>query len=1456
VLLVNASSANGLNVEVQTIEHSKILYFDESCAVQNSIQDSTQKDYVDIDALADSLTRKVLGENRVVDALDPEKTYTLPLGLVKDIGGVSYVIVLDELTFTPSGAVMKAYMSLSLPGSSKKIGLVADEVKVGVNGIEAAKLKMLHNREQDFLGQNIEIIADSTYVEWDCNGYKGLQLTAKMGLSPKVFKKINTGSGSTVIGDTVKARISCYAEDLNDIIINASLDPFQLTKLDGYSFYPEEIVIDLSDKRNVDGMVFPPKYNSVFFDGNDKSLWRGLYIKSLKMQLPKKFARGGIAPKVAAQNFLIDIEGISGNLSYSGNLLSLEQGKIGGWKFSVNSISLSLEKNHISGYGMEGGILLPITEPNKPLDYKASIDANSNFLFRVSLPGSINAPVFGDGTSLNLDSNSKITVAYKDGEYYPKAELNGTMNVKVSSSGIDLANIAFQGLVVQTVEPKIDIKGFSMTSGAMSGFPVQINNIELERDIKDSLLGLRFDATANLMKESLNGSTQFVVWAKNENDQGWRYKETELRGILIDAKTSVFELKGALANYKNDATYGNGYYGYVNMSVEPGITVEAAAQFGNVNGTRYWFADAGVALPTGIPVLPGFAIYGFGGGAYYHMSRTMPTEIKMEEQNGSKVQDSTTVNKGKNQSSSPFKLGETPSGVKYTPSSSVGLGVLASVIIGTAPKPNAFNGTATFGIEFNSSGGVNKISFNGDGRFMTDLKDKSEPKVRATVNIEYVFRNKELFGNAKAYFNVANVVKGSGANNLAGEVSFYFARSDWYIYVGTPTNPVGLEFMGFLKSKSYLMLGSLLPDFPSLPSEVSNLSKDIDFSNLRNQELARNAGGFAFGASIRANTGEREFLIFYGKFDMGAGFDIMLTNYGSEAHCEGRAGSLGVNGWYAQGQAWAWVDASIGIKVKVFGKKKKFNFMDAGFAAVLAAQLPNPTYLAGAVEADYNVLGGLVKGKCHFEFSVGEQCKLVGGSAVEGVTAIAQLMPRANESDVDVFVTPQVIFNIPVNKEFAILDNDGITKKFRLIVDYCRIEHNGRELSARQEWNSQKDVLALKPIAVLPGEATLKFVARVKFQVYENRTWQDYKVNGVVETEYKEITFKTGPAPDYITENNVEYTYPVRNMVNFYKNEYGKCYIKVGQDIAYLFNKPGNWRYEAHFKSGENTSIVPVNYLSNEQRVEFVVPDNLVNEAIYTLKVVRVEDTNKRFVADKNVMRSEKVLSQELTLTKKEAEEKITDESITELYSLLFRTSKFNTFGEKLNGLHSSYTYVIISNNIKQLHIKFQGSPPDYELFDSYEQDIIKVQAVLDETPWYTDNYKDLVYKRYPLADGLEITYRDVSIVGVPPVNTASMVGYGTFPNLDEASISIGKVIFNDYSINRIEHNICYYVSTDWAHLRGKSFNISSSSADVVKLRNSTYQGLYWQSNYPVLVKYYIPGNAEPTSTYKLNIRY
>ena len=88
-----------------------------------------------------------------------------------------------------------------------------------------------------------------------------------------------------------------------------------------------------------------------------------------------------------------------------------------------------------------------------------------------------------------------------------------------------------------------------------------------------------------------------------------------------------------------------------------------------------------------------------------------------------------------------------------------------------------------------------------------------------------------------------------------------------------------------------------------------------------------------------------------------------------------RHGIRGVNGWYGSGQAYTYLYGVFGVQAKVFGKTYRLPIVSGSSAVLLQAQLPNPIWLKGDVALQYNVLGGLVKGRGNFELEFGEQCK-------------------------------------------------------------------------------------------------------------------------------------------------------------------------------------------------------------------------------------------------------------------------------------------------------------------------------------------------------------------------------------------------------------------------------------------------------------------------------------------------
>src|SRR5690606_13023558 len=153
--------------------------------------------------------------------------------------------------------------------------------------------------------------------------------------------------------------------------------------------------------------------------------------------------------------------------------------------------------------------------------------------------------------------------------------------------------------------------------------------------------------------------------------------------------------------------------------------------------------------------------------------------------------------------------------------------------------------------------------------------------------------------------------------------------STWYLHVGTPSNPIGVRIgiKGLsIKTTSYFMAGHNLPAFPSPPQQVVSVLQQSGLkyvNDISSKDLA-GGRGLAFGAGINVNTGDLRFLIFYANFAAGIGFDVMLKDYG-DAHCQGSTERIGVNGWYAHGQAYAYLQGELGVRIKIGPIRKRIS---------------------------------------------------------------------------------------------------------------------------------------------------------------------------------------------------------------------------------------------------------------------------------------------------------------------------------------------------------------------------------------------------------------------------------------------------------------------------------------------------------------------------------------------------
>jgi hypothetical protein len=1490
-LILSASDSYGTG-ETRTFESlnssSNLVSLPKSTldADVTTVPDSIKTQIQKINALANQVT----SENRLINVLDPSVIIEYPIGIVKSGGDLNYAIILNQDEITKTGSTLNAFMSFKIPQTGDSLAFSAKNISLSKNAglVSDIKLELLTNQYFK-LGDNITVKilggTGQTYVIAGCDGFKSMSISAEIYFSNTVFLCENPATGAILPDKQLKTSFTATITDWNDLLVQLSLDPFQIKGIDGFGFEVKNLVLDFSDLNNATGMVFPKGYESSYFVDGNQNLWRGLYIQKATVRLPPQFKKKSGSTTSSARvaidgtNLIIDNEGFSGKLE-ADNLLTLSEGDMGGgWSFSVDKFSLSVKANSLEAAGFSGKVKVP--ELDSTLIYSAIISMDGDFTFSATTTkkNSFNMWV----ATLDLYPNSTIEVKSVDGKFLPKAILNGKLSVSASledkpdkesdqSKNVSLADIEFQGLQLQTVSPRVTCCAFSLGSEkaqqAMASFPIQIKSIG--GSIADTKASLTIDMTLNLTS-AFSGEGGFTVIGEKSgsgDSATWKFKTIVVNNITINVATGPIKMNGTIIFFKQNATYGNGFQGSISAEFGSGIKAGATALFGKISSNRYWFADASVSFSSGLPLFTGIGAYGFGGGAYFHMKQASYTT--------SSTTSATTAT----------TIGKSLSGIVYMPDSTTFLGVKASMKIGTYPKDEPFNGDVGFEIAFNSSYGVKFIQFSGNGYFMTPpipvsmtsitegckkiaAGGKGDPSadqsstrgsITASVLISYDFDNDVLHGDLKVYVNVGGLIKGVNANNLAGEAVLHFASDEWYIYIGTPSQPVGISIMGLYKTESYFMVGTKILDSPAPPAEVSSILGGIDLDYTKDLNELGAGSGIAFGSRLTVSTGDITFLLFYANLTAGMGFDVMLKNYGN-ATCSGSSDPLGINGWYANGQAYAYVEGKVGINVKLFMIKKKVEILSLGVAAILQAKLPNPMWMHGAVGGYFSVMGGVVKGNCKFEFTIGNDCKIEGGSALNNLDVISAVTPSVGATDVSVFTKPQAVFNYQVEKPFELVDLDDIKKTFRVKLDYFNVTDGSNTVDAKQEWNSDHTVLAMRPSDILPGQKKMTASIQVSFEEYKDNTWQAVYDQGVKIVETKTADFETGTAPDYIPTDNVSYSYPIINQVNYYKDESTVGYIKLLQGQDYLFDVTSEWTQQGRFTSVTTGTKLTFKFTYDRSgnEISFTRPDGLSNSEIYKFELVNVPATTTTSI-DANVDSVVTKVSSgsdenDVSVKTQTAEGSISELKEKSIYTSYFRTSTYNSLSQKLSSSNNNKAWLWpIRTNVEVLYTTLNVTETfdNFEIHGLKEIPLIHASAVLNDNKWFNNIMNPIIYQDYPITPVLLIS----DTMGIPPVNAIYVYQSNDQKELTESEISNGAASqISEYT--SFAFNLSNYMDYDLSNLKDE---IANSYLGHITTRMATVlNGKMWlltSGTYQIDVGYYLPGKTTANSTTRLNIIY
>ena len=629
-------------------------------------------------------------------------------------------------------------------------------------------------------------------------------------------------------------------------------------------------------------------------------------------------------------------------------------------------------------------------------------------------------------------------------------------------------------------------------------FKNEVLSMSVEGTVK-LIEGLDLSATAGMtINARLSGVTAV---AKNFDFSkiSFKYEGTQFDKASFSSSFAGMKLGGELVA-SDDAKYGKGYKGSLDFTM-PGdlFTATATGGYYELEDYRWGYFLASVGSATGIQIPP-IALTDISAGFYFNCIRKSATEVEPQKgiigvvaglgiasSAGKDVmggnfemtvvydKDYVDANTKKEGRLTTFMLTGTLSAVSGMINSK------ATIVYQEDDIDKYFALNITVDAKADGIGGISEkmTKLNDNLAEMQTTLNAKMPKVvnNASGGLEAAFddQSKSKADKNKKANKVEEPKVGETTMSLDLRITMKekgkkLDQVKWHLYLGQPDEDLRCKFVLVdFKSKivsvnvganAYLCVGNELPnngELPPIPTKIrqfldgSTKGSGVESADITKANNARTAalkdfqaqvyGGAMMGASAWGYI-DVDLGLFYGNMGALAGFDVSLRNIGY-TQCMNLPRSPGFNGWYAEGQLYAYLYAMFGIHIDLGFWDKKIDIIDAGIGGVLRLGLPNPTYFTGEARVKLRLLAGLVNINRKFEFECGDRCDIFYGNALDnfklfgdcsvGDTIKAKGWDRDNAINPRFYMPVTIDTEAPIKEHFRVLDE---TELNRLAADF------------------------------------------------------------------------------------------------------------------------------------------------------------------------------------------------------------------------------------------------------------------------------------------------------------------------------------------------------------------------------------------------------------------------------------
>ena len=1110
-----------------------------------------------------------LHEARLVGGLLGLNSVQMPIAFSENIKGNEFTIGITDISITEEGAKANIVAGLKLamfegPNWVLFTGRDVCLHPAGFGGQYTLGLGsdiVINNTTENpnMFEVSIKGGEEGCHLSMGCAGIESLQVAGELAFPRNML--VPELPDGTIGEDKVKATFSFQINPSGQTdsvaqgthwMAALSFTPFQINKLEGWTFNVNTAYWDMSDLENPPAMVFPANY------ANTDSTFQGVYIKQVQIKAPAKMAvtdadRGS----VAVENILID-PNLYMDITAT-NLLNIDQGQMDSWAFALDTVHVGIWNNSLEGGHISGKIHVPVLDSATHIVYRAMIvqgqtenpqpgenpgDGTYGYEFSVTFTEDVKFPILA--ADATIASDSELNIFYdpsNEDNINVSAILRGVLTIDTdrlpdalpdlpaavqipgiafsigydSDEGIldEFTHIAFASVQKNISGFAISLDEFGLSSAGNNEvaalFDVSIQLSEGEEDLGGA--GVRFRIISELpdMQEILavRRAGQAVSLIKSI-----RLKRLVFDSIGINAHTGAVDIDGYIVFFNETNAEGirNKYIrGEVHVVVNAGVGVDGRLMilfgtYGTVPTTEtftfdedffsYWYVEGQILISQGIPIATGIGLYGLIGGVGRNVIQRVPDPSLGESGPNTFVP---TYN------SYEFKFG---------------------VTFGTLPDAEPFNADLIFSATI-IDGGLDAISIMGNGYIMAPVTDRASAKVTVMTDLTMLMPNAERSFSLQGYILVAVNVEGVLRGNMDGgtidnqmvRADFYAGEDTWFFYMGKPEmnydddfDPRGsaLLTLEFLEAdlKGYLMIGEGIPtQLPPLPPEVKRILDNPggDYSgtsaSAARQAPTPTSSGFAHGAYVAIRADIDAYLL-YANLAVYLGFDMNMSKRGTT--CAQTGELIGINGWYVEGQAYVGLEGGMGLRINILGAERDFELFRLAAAVALVGGGPKPFYFTGRAAVAYSILGGKIKGNSSFTMNIGERCSPLPGDPFAGVNFFEEISPGQGEDDQFPGRSMRVKLALPVFEDLIIpnptYDNNGD------IVDSYDLRYEPR-LSYTLKRRNTTTNLPFQPIYWLDqNEKTQGYMsptaalrANTTYELYLKVNAWDYQTNAMLQ---------------------------------------------------------------------------------------------------------------------------------------------------------------------------------------------------------------------------------------------------------------------------------------------------------------------------------------------------------------------